>query len=245
MIARGFRPVGWVAAVGAAALGCYMLSLRVAAERADLARLDARIVAAQPEHPLAADRVRHARPDPAARGMERRGAGARRAGRPASSSTGDVSLARFDIARSRRSRPSAEVRLASAETPRRARARRRAAPQRAVAAPAPRRARPRASRGAPAAERRPPPRRAAAAAAARRRRRTGARRARRDPAAPPPRRRRRRRSRAGRAHAGRSAAAPERAGRAARARRPGLLDERTLRDLARPSRAERGGGTRD
>ena len=47
MIARGFKPVGWVAAVGAAALGCYMLSLRVAAERADLTGLQRRIVATQ------------------------------------------------------------------------------------------------------------------------------------------------------------------------------------------------------
>jgi hypothetical protein len=47
MMARGFRPVGWVAALGAAALGCYMLSLRVASERHDLARLEAKIVAAQ------------------------------------------------------------------------------------------------------------------------------------------------------------------------------------------------------
>jgi hypothetical protein len=47
MIARGFKPVVWVAAVGAAALGCYMLSLRVASERADLTSLQRRIVATQ------------------------------------------------------------------------------------------------------------------------------------------------------------------------------------------------------
>ena len=45
MIARGFRSVGWVAAVGGAALCCYMLSLQVATERSDLARIEARIVA--------------------------------------------------------------------------------------------------------------------------------------------------------------------------------------------------------
>lgn len=44
MIARGFKPVGWVAAAGAAALGCYMVSLNVAAERAELLALEARIV---------------------------------------------------------------------------------------------------------------------------------------------------------------------------------------------------------
>jgi hypothetical protein len=45
MIARGFKPIGWVAAVGTAALGCYMLSLRVASERADLTNIERRIVA--------------------------------------------------------------------------------------------------------------------------------------------------------------------------------------------------------
>src|SRR4051812_31199424 len=47
MIARGFQPVVWVAAVGTAALGCYMLSLRVASERADLTSLQHRIVTTQ------------------------------------------------------------------------------------------------------------------------------------------------------------------------------------------------------
>src|SRR5687768_15271956 len=45
MIARGFKSVVWVAAVGGAALGCYMLSLQVATERADLAKVEARIIA--------------------------------------------------------------------------------------------------------------------------------------------------------------------------------------------------------
>ena len=45
MIARGFKPVAWVAAVGTAALACYMLSLQVAAERAELAGIERRIVA--------------------------------------------------------------------------------------------------------------------------------------------------------------------------------------------------------
>jgi len=47
MIARGFKPVAWVAAIGTAALGCYMLSLQVAAERADLAGIERRIVSTQ------------------------------------------------------------------------------------------------------------------------------------------------------------------------------------------------------
>jgi hypothetical protein len=44
---RGFKPVGWVAAVGGAALGCYMLSLNVAAERAELAKIEHRILVAK------------------------------------------------------------------------------------------------------------------------------------------------------------------------------------------------------
>jgi len=47
MIARGFKPVAWVAAVDTAALACYMLSLQVAAERAELAGLERRIVTTQ------------------------------------------------------------------------------------------------------------------------------------------------------------------------------------------------------
>ena len=47
MMARGFKPVGWVAGVAAAALGCYMLSLNVASERAELAKLERSIVLAK------------------------------------------------------------------------------------------------------------------------------------------------------------------------------------------------------
>ena len=47
MIARGFKPVGWVAAVGGAALGCYMLSLNVAAERAELTKVERQIIMAK------------------------------------------------------------------------------------------------------------------------------------------------------------------------------------------------------
>ena len=49
MIARGFKSVLWVATVGAAALGCYMVSLRVATERNELARVERQIVAAKRE----------------------------------------------------------------------------------------------------------------------------------------------------------------------------------------------------
>lgn len=47
MMARGFKPVGWVAAVAGAALSCYMLSLRVASERAELAQIEHKIVTAR------------------------------------------------------------------------------------------------------------------------------------------------------------------------------------------------------
>ena len=47
MIAQGFKPVGWVAAVAGAALGCYMLSLNVASERSELAKLERQIIAAK------------------------------------------------------------------------------------------------------------------------------------------------------------------------------------------------------
>ncbi len=44
MIMRGFKSVLWVGAVGGAALSCYMVSLRVATERADLAHVQRQIV---------------------------------------------------------------------------------------------------------------------------------------------------------------------------------------------------------
>jgi hypothetical protein len=49
MMAPGFKPVAWVGAVAGAALGCYMLSLNVAAERAELARIERRIIATKQE----------------------------------------------------------------------------------------------------------------------------------------------------------------------------------------------------
>ena len=47
MIARSFKSVVWVAGIGGAALGCYMLSLQVASERAELASVEQRIVRAR------------------------------------------------------------------------------------------------------------------------------------------------------------------------------------------------------
>lgn len=49
MIARGFKSVIWVATVGGAALSCYMVSLRVATERNELAKVERQIVAAKRE----------------------------------------------------------------------------------------------------------------------------------------------------------------------------------------------------
>jgi hypothetical protein len=47
MSARSFKSVGWVAAVGAAALGCYMVSLNVASERNELAKVEREILLAK------------------------------------------------------------------------------------------------------------------------------------------------------------------------------------------------------
>lgn len=47
MMAMRFRSMGLVAAVALAALGCYMVSLRVAAERFALVRMEGRILAAR------------------------------------------------------------------------------------------------------------------------------------------------------------------------------------------------------
>ena len=47
MSGRSFRAVGWVATVAGAALGCYLVSLRVASERAALEDVETEIVLAQ------------------------------------------------------------------------------------------------------------------------------------------------------------------------------------------------------
>lgn len=139
MMARGFRPVGWVAALGAAALGCYMLSLRVASERADLARLDRKIVATQQS-------IRTLQTEVGTRSripqLEEWNEEVLALAAPAAGQfiEGHVSLARFDL----RVPPApldepAEVRLASADTAAAAPAAAPAAtpaPQRAIAAPA-------------------------------------------------------------------------------------------------------------
>lgn len=47
MIVQSFRSVLWVGTVASAAIGCYMVSLRVAAERASLERVETRILLAK------------------------------------------------------------------------------------------------------------------------------------------------------------------------------------------------------
>lgn len=47
MIVHGFKSVLWVGAVAGAAISCYMVSLRVAAERASLERVETRILIAK------------------------------------------------------------------------------------------------------------------------------------------------------------------------------------------------------
>ena len=47
MIATRFRAVVWTAGIAAAALGCYLVSLRVAAERAQVVKLDMKLLAAR------------------------------------------------------------------------------------------------------------------------------------------------------------------------------------------------------
>jgi len=223
MIARSFRPVGWVAAVGAAALGCYMLSLRVAAERADLDRLDARIVAA-------AQNIRALQTELGTRGrmqqLEAWNEEVLALSAPISGQfvEGNVSLARFDV-RQPQIAPDAEVRLAAAQTGPAS------PPAPAAAMPAPQRAL--AALAAPAAP--PTIRRAslavptATAAAAPERARPQAPPPVRTAAVAPPRTEPRQRP---------AAAAP-----APRTRSAGLLDERTMRDLNAAARSERGGGT--
>lgn len=114
MISRGFKPVGWVAAIGGAALGCYMLSLNVAAERADLARVNGRIVTAEED-------IRSLQTELGTRGrlaqLDRWNADvlALAAPAPAQFVKDEVTLARFDR-REATIEDQARVRMASLET---------------------------------------------------------------------------------------------------------------------------------
>ncbi|HWT12455.1 MAG TPA: hypothetical protein VN231_06855 [Allosphingosinicella sp.] len=113
MIARGFKPVAWVAAIGTAALGCYMLSLQVAAERAELAGLERRIVAAQQD-------IRSLQTELGTRGrlqqLEQWNAEVLALSAPVAGQflESNLSLARFDV-RQRTVADQAEMRMAAAE----------------------------------------------------------------------------------------------------------------------------------
>jgi hypothetical protein len=113
MIARGFKPMGWVAAVGGAALGCYMLSLQVATERNDLARVERQIIATKQQ-------IRSLQTELGTRGrlsqLEQWNAEVLALSAPASGQflESSFTLARFD--QTRTIDPTARVQMASAET---------------------------------------------------------------------------------------------------------------------------------
>ena len=116
MIARGFKSVIWVATVGTAALGCYMVSLKVATERADLARVEAQIVAAKQD-------IRSLQTELGTRGrlsqLEQWNADVLALSAPSSAQflQNEVTLARFEQADPTLDQRSAEVRMAAAEVP--------------------------------------------------------------------------------------------------------------------------------
>jgi len=234
MIARGFKPVAWVAAIGVAALSCYMLSLRVASERAELASLDQRIIATR-------QAIRSLQTELGTRGrlqqLEQWNAEVLALSAPVAGQfvESNVSLARFDTRARDFGDQQAEVRLASADAGQSA-----TAPAAGPAAPAaprvvlaagrpdqvvkPSSVQPTVQRASLATVDRPTPATRAPAALAPRpaadRQPTALR-----PAATRP------------TVAVRSASAPARA--------PSLLNDDVLRDLRTEARAERSGGTRN
>ena len=116
MITRGFKPVAWVALIGVAALSCYMISLNVAAERAELANLDRRILATR-------QAIRSLQTELGTRGrlqqLEQWNADVLALSAPIAGQflTSNVSLARFDVGQQGFAERQAEVRLAAAATP--------------------------------------------------------------------------------------------------------------------------------
>jgi hypothetical protein len=113
MIARGFKPVAWVAAIGTAALCCYMLSLQVASERAELSALERRIVDARQD-------IRALQTELGTRGrlsqLEQWNAEVLALSAPVAGQflESNLSLARFDV-RQRTIADQAQVRMAAAE----------------------------------------------------------------------------------------------------------------------------------
>ncbi|HEX8582875.1 MAG TPA: hypothetical protein VF680_00510 [Allosphingosinicella sp.] len=115
MIARGFKSVIWVGAVGAAAIACYMVSLQVATERADLTRVESQIIAAKRD-------IRTLQTELGTRGrmsqLESWNAEVLALSAPTASQflPDQVTLARFDQPEMTLEERSAQVRMASAET---------------------------------------------------------------------------------------------------------------------------------
>ena len=116
MIARGFKSVIWVAGVGAAALSCYMVSLQVATERSELAKVERQIVEAQRD-------IRSLQTELGTRGrlsqLEHWNAEvlALSAPRSAQFLSSEFTLARLDRTEATLEERANEVRLASAEAP--------------------------------------------------------------------------------------------------------------------------------
>jgi hypothetical protein len=114
MIAKGFKSVMWVATVGTAALGCYMVSLQVATERAELARVESQIIAAKQD-------IRSLQTELGTRGrmsqLEHWNAEVLALSSPTSAQflPNEVTLARFEQRDTTIAERSAEVRMAAAE----------------------------------------------------------------------------------------------------------------------------------
>jgi hypothetical protein len=114
MIAKGFKSVMWVATVGTAALGCYMVSLQVATERAELARVESQIIAAKQD-------IRSLQTELGTRGrmsqLEHWNAEVLALSSPTSAQflPNEVTLARFEQRDTTIGERSAEVRMAAAE----------------------------------------------------------------------------------------------------------------------------------
>jgi len=221
MIARGFKPVAWVAAIGSAALCCYMLSLQVASERAELAGIERRIVSTRQQ-------IRALQTELGTRGrlqqLEQWNAEVLALSAPVSGQflESNVSLARFDV-QPQPAPVEREVRMASTEAPASA------APAQPVvrlaSAPVPARVEAPAQPAAPAV---PALRRASLITPA--------------PAVPAPRPAVRRTALD---VAATPAAAPARPRSAETRRSAGLLDDGTLRELRSAARSEQAGGTRN
>jgi hypothetical protein len=115
MIARGFKSVIWVAAVGSAAIGCYMVSLQVATERAELTRVEGQIIAAKRE-------IRSLQTELGTRGrmsqLEHWNAEVLALSTPTASQflPNEMTLARFEQHEPTLDERGAEVRMAAAET---------------------------------------------------------------------------------------------------------------------------------